>query len=269
MTESDTEERTPLLAIDDLHVEVAGREVLKGVSLQIGEREVHAFFGPNGSGKTTLLNSIMGFGNYRITGGKIYFRGKDITHLPVNERATLGIGISFQRPPTIKGVKLRHLVEISSKVSGEDIDRTAEMLNVEEFLDRDINDGLSGGEIKRTELLQLIMQSPSIVFLDEPESGVDLENISLIGSAINTLLGRKPEPEEGMTLKEKRAKRKAAIVITHTGHILEYLEADRGHVLIDGKIICHATPGDILHTVSTRGYGECQRCLCEGGVENG
>jgi Fe-S cluster assembly ATP-binding protein len=85
MTASDTEERTPLLAIDDLHVEVAGREVLKGVSLQIGEREVHAFFGPNGSGKTTLLNSIMGFGNYRITGGKIYFRGKDITHLPVNE----------------------------------------------------------------------------------------------------------------------------------------------------------------------------------------
>jgi len=260
--------RQPILQVEDLHATVAGKEVLKGVSLEIGEGEVHAFFGPNGSGKTTLLNTIMGFGNYKITEGHIFFRGREINDLPVNERASLGMGISFQRPPTIKGVKLRNLVEISSGVSGKEIDITAEMLNVTEFLDRDINDGLSGGEIKRAELLQLIMQDPSIVYLDEPESGVDLENISLIGKAINKLLGRKPASENDKTLKEKRLDRKAALVITHTGHILDYLEADKGHVLVDGKIVCGASPGDILHTVREYGYGECYRCLCEGGIYN-
>ena len=123
-----------LLEIKDLHVTVDGTEVLKGVSLSVGEGEIHALFGPNGSGKTTLLNTVIGFARYHVTQGSIWFKGQDITNATIDERARLGVGISFQRPPTIRGVTLRSLISFSSpSLTDEEIERTAERLDAREF----------------------------------------------------------------------------------------------------------------------------------------
>ncbi|MBW2040178.1 MAG: ABC transporter ATP-binding protein, partial [Deltaproteobacteria bacterium] len=223
-----------LLEVKDLHVAVGKKEILKGVNLQMKEGQVHAIFGPNGSGKTTLVNAMMGFAGYDVR-GKIIFRGRDITHLSVNERAKMGIGMSFQRPPAIRGVKLRRLIEASAKRNGRLLDEYAAKLNLVDFLEREVNVGFSGGEIKRAELLQLILQDPDMIFLDEPESGVDLENIVLIGEYTNHLLGRKKDPNRKKTMKElHRERKKAGLIITHTGHILDYVDVDMGYVLIQG-----------------------------------
>ncbi len=251
-----------LLSVEDLHVEVGGKEVLAGVDLRIGSGEVHALFGPNGSGKTTLISAILGFEGYRITRGRILFRGEEITGLPTHERAKLGLGISFQRPPAVRGVRLRQLVELCARKDGKLLEEYARKLNLLEHLDREVNVGFSGGEMKRAELLQLLLQDPVMVLLDEPESGVDLENIALIGRAINHLLGRKVEPEADKPIKEVlRQKRKSALIITHTGHILDYVEADQGHVILDGRLICRGNPREILHTIKEHGYEECFRCF--------
>ncbi len=247
--------------IRDLHVWVSDREILRGLNLQIKQGEVHAIFGPNGSGKTTFLNAMMGFTGYRVE-GEILFHGRDISRLPVDERARLGIGLSFQRPPAIAGVKLRSLIETSSKKDGDLLDKYAERLNLTGFLDRDVNVGFSGGEIKRAELLQLILQDPDIIFLDEPESGVDLENIALIGEFTNELLGRSPHPNGERTLKDLyREKRKSGLVITHTGHILDYIDVDVGHVLMEGRIGCDGNPREMLGTIRDYGFNECYRCF--------
>jgi len=249
------------LEVKDLHVSIGKKEVLKGVNLQIKKGEVHAIFGPNGSGKTTLLNAMMGFAGYTVK-GKILFDGKDISHLPVNERAKLGIGISFQRPPAIRGVKLRRLIETSAKGNGKFLEEYAKGLNLVDFLEREVNVGFSGGEIKRAELLQLILQDPDLVLLDEPESGVDLENIVLIGEYTNHLLGRKRGPNKEKTMKELyREKKKSGLIITHTGHILDYVNVDMGYILMQGKIACQANPRDMLHTIRECGFGECFRCF--------
>jgi Fe-S cluster assembly ATP-binding protein len=249
-----------LLEVKDLHVSVGKKEILKGVDLQLKKGEVHAIFGPNGSGKTTLLNAIMGFAGYTVK-GEILFGGKDITHLPVDERARMGIGISFQRPPAIRGVKLRKLIETSAKRNGKFLEEYAKHLNLADFLDREVNVGFSGGEIKRAELLQLILQDPDLVFLDEPESGVDLENIVLIGEYTNHLLGRKREPNREKTMKELyRERKKSGLIITHTGHILDYVNVDVGHILMQGRITCQANPRDMLHTIRECGFEECNRC---------
>ena len=251
-----------LLEIIDLHVKLAEKEILKGINLTISMGEVHALFGPNGSGKTTLLSALMGFGDYKIVKGKIIFSGKDITHIPPYERARLGIGISFQKPPPVNGVKLKQLVELCARENGKVIEEYARELNLLEHLEREVNVGFSGGEVKRSELLQLLLQSPNMVLLDEPESGVDLENIVLIGRAINLLLGRKVEPKGEKPIKEVlKQKRKSALIITHTGHILDYVEPDHGHVLLDGKIACSGNPREILHTIKEHGYNECYRCF--------
>jgi Fe-S cluster assembly ATP-binding protein len=170
-----------MLKIEDLYVEVAGKKILQGVNLHIKPGETHALFGPNGSGKSTLLGAIVGFRRYRITGGKIFFKGEDVTGLSVHERAQRGIGIAFQRPPVLRGVSMRDLLRISGQGKVENIEELAKPLNFLSFLERDVNVGFSGGEIKRSELLQLLTQDPDLVLLDEPESGVDLENIALIG----------------------------------------------------------------------------------------
>jgi len=249
-----------MLMIEDLRVEVEGREILHHVDLEIKQGETHALFGPNGSGKTTLLMATMGFPSYHISGGRILFKGKEITNLPLNERANLGIGLSFQRPPTIKGVKMRQMLEICGK--GErDIESMARSLDFEGFLNRDLNDGFSGGEIKRSELLQLIAQGPEFFLLDEPESGVDLENIALIGSVIETLLQREIQIKEKRSRKQlKRERRKSGLIITHTGYILDYLDADFGHVLVDGELACSGNPREILKTIKEKGYDECVKC---------
>jgi Fe-S cluster assembly ATP-binding protein len=252
-----------LLEIKDLHVKVGSREVLKGVALSIREGEVHAIFGPNGSGKTTLLNAIMGFAGYDVS-GQILFRGEDITHVSVDERARLGIGMSFQRPPAIRGVKLRQLIASSAKKNGPLLEEYAQRLNLLDFLDREVNVGFSGGEIKRAELLQLILQDPDMVFLDEPESGVDLENIALIGEYTNHVLGLHADRGAEKTIKEQhREFRKSGLLITHTGHILEYVNVDVGHVLMEGQIACRANPREMLRTIRDCGFQECYRCFRE------
>jgi len=271
---------TTLLEVNDLHVEVEGREVLKGVSLKIGEGEVHAVFGPNGSGKTTLLGSVMGLGKYRVTKGTILFGGTDITGMSVDERARLGVGMSFQRPPTINGVKLRSLLEICDGGDSAEIEALSEKLNVTPFLDREVNAGLSGGELKRVELLQLLLQKPELVFLDEPESGVDLENMALIGRASASVLGRERPMSAcdgcpgtscrvDVSLKEmKELRYKAGLLITHTGHIMDYVNVDKGHVMMDGRIVCSGNAGDILAEIRRSGYSECFRCLVKEGVRS-
>jgi Fe-S cluster assembly ATP-binding protein len=250
-----------LLEVNDLHVSIGNKEILKGVNLRIKKGEVHAIFGPNGSGKTTLLNAMMGFAGYTVK-GEILFDGRDITQLPVNERARMGIGISFQRPPAIRGVKLRKLIESSAKRNGKHLDEYAKNLNLTDFLEREVNVGFSGGEIKRAELLQLILQDPDLVLLDEPESGVDLENIVLIGEYTNHLLGKKRGPNREKTMKELyRERKKSGLIITHTGHILDYVDVDMGYILMQGQIACQANPRDMLHTIRECGFGECFRCF--------
>ncbi len=243
-----------LLEIEELAVNVDNKEILHGVSLKVPAGETQIIFGPNGGGKTTLLMSVMGFPRYQITHGKIIFKGEDITYMPVDERARLGIGIMFQRPPVVRGVKTYDMVAACLKQDGAEqiVDELAEKANMTDFLGRDINHGFSGGEIKRSELLQLLAQSPNLVLLDEPESGVDLENISLIGSLINDLLGK---------IHPIRERINSGLVITHTGHILNYINARTGYVMFEGKIICEGEPLDMLDTIKEKGYRECFKCL--------
>ncbi len=240
-----------MLDIKDLHVKVGDKEVLHDINLHIGEGETHVLLGPNGSGKTTLLMTIMGYSQYTITEGKILFKGEDVTRMKAHDRAKRGIGMLFQRPPTISGLKLGKLLTAISRTKSENIPELAQSLHMDKFLDRDINKGFSGGEIKRSEVLQLTIQNPDFIMLDEPESGVDIENISLIGNAIGSLLE-----------KDKRIvkRQKSGLVITHTGYILDYLETDRGHVMCDGQIKCHGNPREIMKDIKERGYRECLEC---------
>ena len=251
-----------MLQIEDLHVNIGQTKVLRGVNLEIDRSETFILFGPNGSGKTTLLMTLMGFGGYEITQGRIMFRGEDITHMPVHERAKLGIGMSFQRPPTIHGLKTRHLVQLCAGDEDVDVQEMAREVHLEEFLDRDINAGFSGGELKRSELLQLMAQKPKLLLFDEPESGVDLENMKLIGKMVRRLLQQDLQPREDMSMKEQKAQRDSSgLIITHTGYILDYINADRGMVMYNGALCCSARPRDILDHISEYGYEECVRCL--------
>jgi Fe-S cluster assembly ATP-binding protein len=240
-----------MLDIEDLHVKIGDREVLHDINLHIGVGETHVLMGPNGSGKTTLLRTIMGFAGLEVTEGRILFKGRDITTLPIHERAQLGMGMQFQRPPTIAGLKLGKLLAVTSGGNDEVVNDTATYLHMDAFLDRAINQGFSGGEIKRSEVLQLMIQKPDFVMLDEPESGVDLENISLIGSAIAKLLDKDVHIVN---------RKKSGLVITHTGYILDYLDADFGHVMCDGVFRCHGNPREILKVIKTSGYKECIAC---------
>jgi len=242
------------LSIEQLTVEVEGREILHNISLEMKLGGTHVLFGPNGSGKTTLLMAIMGFPRYRVTKGKIIFKGQDITKLPLDERARLGIGMSFQRPPVVRGVKTRDMVAacLRGREQEESISHLAEEANLADFLDREINYGFSGGEIKRSEIMQLLAQKPELSLLDEPESGVDLVNIALIGQLINELL------EKDIRIRDRK---RAGLIITHTGHILNYVNAHTGYVMIDGKLSCGGDPHEILATIKEKGYEECAKCI--------
>ncbi|MCS7232995.1 MAG: ABC transporter ATP-binding protein [Synergistetes bacterium] len=243
-----------MLEIKDLWVEVGGKPLLKGINLVIEEGEVHILFGPNGSGKTTLLMTIMGSTNCKIIKGEIRFYGKVINDLPVWERAKLGIGMAFQTPPAVKGVKLKDLIKVLSGGDGFSDDLYS-FLRLEEHANREINKGFSGGERKRSELLQLFAQNPKFVMFDEPESGVDLESIALIGEAINRLL------ERGSCVKKHtKSCGKSALIVSHTGYLLDYVKVDKAHVLVDGKLICNKNPWDILATIREQGYKECEIC---------
>lgn len=251
-----------MLVVNDLHVRVGGKEVLKGIDLTISPGETFILFGPNGSGKTTLLMTLMGFSGYEITQGSIFFQGKEVTHTPMHERARMGIGMSFQRPPTIHGLKTGQLVRMCSRNGEVDVERLAAKVNMTDFLERDVNAGFSGGEIKRSELLQLMAQKPKLVLFDEPESGVDLENMSLIGKTAKELLQGGIEPQADKSMREQKDRvDTSGLIITHTGYILDYINADRGQVMYNGVLCCEARPRDILEHVGKYGYQECVRCL--------
>ena len=242
-----------MLKIKDLSVAVEGKEIIHDVNMTIHSGETHVLFGPNGAGKSTLLMSIMGFPKYTVTKGIITFQGKDITRLTVDERARMGIGMSFQRPPVVRGVKTRDMLAACLKTTGEsaEIPRLAAKADMEDFLERDINYGFSGGEIKRSELMQLLAQKPELTLLDEPESGVDLVNIALIGELMNDLL------EKNCPIQYRKC---MGLIITHTGHILDYVNARTGYVMCGGTIGCVGDPHEILNTIREKGYDECIKC---------
>ncbi|MDD3313485.1 ABC transporter ATP-binding protein [Pseudodesulfovibrio sp.] len=251
-----------MLTIEDLHVNIGDKEVLRGINLQINEGETFILFGPNGSGKTSLLMTLMGFSGYDVTKGTIIFKGQDITRMPMYERARLGIGMSFQRPPTIHGLRTRHLVRMCSRNGEVNPDALAQSVNMTEFLDRDINAGFSGGEIKRSELLQLMAQQPDLVLFDEPESGVDMENMQLVGKVARDVLDGNYKTFPDLSLKERKQRIKTAgLIITHTGYILDYVNADRGQVLFKGHLCCEGRPRDIMEHIREHGYQECVRCM--------
>jgi Fe-S cluster assembly ATP-binding protein len=181
--------------------------------------------------------------------------------MPINERAKLGIGMSYQRPPTIHGLKTRQMVKICAQ-GATDVEGLARMVNFSEFLDRDVNAGFSGGEIKRSELLQLMAQNPDFMLFDEPESGVDMENIHLVGKAIAALLQKDSVHQDAKSKAQvKRERTKMGLIITHTGYILDYVAADKGQVLYDGRLSCISNPREILNCISQNGYEECVRCM--------
>ncbi|MEM1506870.1 MAG: ABC transporter ATP-binding protein [Candidatus Bathyarchaeia archaeon] len=234
----------PILEVRHLSVEVSGRRVLNDVNLQIPEGEAHVLFGPNGSGKSSLIMAILGFPAYKIVSGKILFKGKDITSLSTDERVRMGIGVAFQNPPAIRGVKLggilRRMTPNEEKIN--EILRKVKLPS--SFLERDINLGFSGGEIKKSEVLQVLAQNSDFLILDEPDSGVDVENLRILGTVINEALqGR------------------SALIITHLGVILQYINANVAHVLMNGTIVCSGHPTKILGQILNEGYAWCEKCL--------
>lgn len=241
-----------MLKVENLWVSVGGRQVLKGVNFSMNYGEINVLFGPNGAGKTTFMMALMGFPRYNLEKGRIYFKGEDITNKELYERAHLGLGISFQRPPTVRGVTLRKMIEIITNggSSEESVKGNIEKLNLSGHLDRGLNDGFSGGEMKRSELLQLMVQRPDLVLIDEPESGVDIENIALVGEAINSLLGKDRVKDQT----------RGAIIITHTGYILDFVNADKGYIVFDGNLLCRGNPRDILSEIKKHGYRRCAEC---------
>ena len=235
-----------MLKVRNAWIEADGKKILKGVNLEIGKGEVHVIFGPNGSGKSTLLAAVMGLPPYKMTKGEIIFKGKDIKDEPIWKRAKMGIGIAFQNPPEIN-LKMNKLLE---KLDGN-TKKYAKELRMEDYINRDINKGFSGGERKRSEILQIAIQQPDLLLLDEPESGVDMENIYIISKVINELL------EKNKRIVERQ---RSAIIITHTGYILDFIDANLAHVMMDGKIICKGSPRDVLETIKKYGYEKCSAC---------
>ena len=251
---------TNILEIHDLYVQVEEDMILKGVNLQIPEGEVHALFGPNGGGKTSLMMTIMGFSKYKVLSGEILFKGQDITRANITERALLGIGVAQQRPPTIAGVKLSQLLQHTLQMHPEkdsEIRRLIETARVGQFLDREINAGLSGGEIRRSELLQLISTAPDFAMLDEIDSGVDVEALDLVGNLSKQLFALKPT---------QQVKRRSGLIITHNGEIMNYVHPDKAHIVMEGKIICSGNAQIIFDTVCEAGYERCLECLKQEGV---
>jgi Fe-S cluster assembly ATP-binding protein len=228
-----------MLEIRDLTVEVDGRRILNGVNLKVGRGEKHVLFGPNGSGKTSLVLTILGFPQYKVLSGSILFEGVELVGKPIHERARLGLGVVFQKPPVIRGVRLG---EILHYLGGDS--SLLHLLNLpEEFMNRELNVGFSGGEIRRTEILQVLAQKPTLAIFDEPDSGLDVENLEIAGRAIDQFL-----------------RDRAGIIITHLGHILRYVQADFAHVMLNGRIVCSGPPSKILAQILKEGYKWCETC---------
>jgi Fe-S cluster assembly ATP-binding protein len=239
-----------LLEIENLKVKAGGKVILDNVGLKLKKGESYVLFGPNGSGKTTLLNAIMGMPSCEVVSGKIKFMGDDIIRKSAEERASLGISMGFQQPPEITGVKLSDLLKLCLGKNPKDDFSTEEKNLIEnfrltEFLGRDINVNFSGGERKRSEILQMIFLKPKLLLLDEPDSGVDVESLKLIGREI-----QRYTESTGST----------ALIVTHQGGILEHIKAEHACVLLKGRIHCYADPNEIYDMLKTKGYEECVEC---------
>ena len=239
-----------VLEVKDLSVKVENRLILKDITFNLKSHESHILFGPNGSGKTTLISALMGLPSYEVISGKISFMGIDITDKSVEERARLGMVVSFQNPPEITGVKLADLLKMCLGKTPtdnftEDEQALIDAFKLTDFVDRDINVGFSGGERKRSEILQLIFLKPKLLLLDEPDSGVDVESLRLIAGEIQRYVERSGS---------------SALIITHKGDILEYIEAKYGCILLGGKFHCFRHPTHIYNDIKKLGYEECVAC---------
>jgi len=231
-----------LLEIRHLHVSVEGKEILKGVDLGVGEGEVHVLFGPNGSGKTTLLKTIMGLPRYRVTLGDIIFKSRSIKELPPDERARLGIALAFQNPPPLP-VKLRDVAARVAQKFRSDM-RLLDELNLNGLMPRPLHKGFSGGESKRAELALSLLQKPSLLMLDEPDSGVDVDSLKLVAKAVNSLI------DSGVSV----------LLVTHTGHITRLLsKVSLAHVIMDGAIVFDGDVEEVLRMLEEFGYSAFRR----------
>jgi Fe-S cluster assembly ATP-binding protein len=220
------------LEIQNLHVRTEDKEILKGVNLKVSKGETHALMGPNGSGKSTLANTIMGNPNYEVTEGRILLNGEDVTEADPDERARAGVFMAFQYPATIPGVSVANFLRtavnarreepIKVKEFGSQLRANMDLLRIDpDFTRRYLNEGFSGGEKKRAEILQLAMLKPEFAVLDETDSGLDIDALRIVSDGVNALRG----PEMG------------TLIITHYTRILEYVTPDFVHIMLNGRIV--------------------------------
>jgi Fe-S cluster assembly ATP-binding protein len=229
-----------LLKVRNLKVIADKKEILRGVNLEIREKEIQALLGPNASGKSTFAQVISGNPKYKITRGKILFLGKDITKLPPEKRVKMGIALAWQTPPPVKGVKFSQLLE---KISREKV----EVEDGKNLFEREINVDFSGGEKKISELIQVLALKPKLVIFDEIDSGLDIKRVEKVAKII----------------KEKLVKRGISVlIITHSGEILNYLKPNLVSVMLDGEIVCQSKDFEkVLRTIKKYGYEKCKECL--------
>ena len=240
----------PLFQIEGLHVSVAGTEILKGVDLTIQPGEIHALMGPNGSGKSTLANTLLGNPDYEVTSGRILFKGEDITAWPTDVRGKAGVFLAFQYPEEIPGVPtVQFLRQALSARKGIDLSVLELRLAIMEWMkklgmdpsfgDRYLNEGFSGGEKKRNEVLQMAILEPEVAILDETDSGLDIDALRVVADGVRQV--RTARPELGVLL------------ITHYQRILDELTPDRVHILIDGRVADSGGP-ELARRLETEGY---------------
>ena len=241
------------LEISNLHVRAEGKQILRGLDLEVSKGETHALMGPNGSGKSTLANAIMGHPGLEITEGQITFEGEDITDADPDERARMGLFMAFQYPVAIPGVTvskyLRMVLNAQREARGEDqiklkdfrreTEQAMELMNIpKEFSGRYLNDGFSGGEKKRMEILQLAMLRPQLAVLDETDSGLDIDALRTVANGVNTLAGSDL----------------GTLIITHYQRILHLVEPSFVHVMYDGRIVKEGGP-ELVEQLEEKGYG--------------
>ena len=221
-----------MLKIEDLQVEIGGQEIVKGLDLEVGKGEIHAIMGPNGSGKSTLANVLMGHPRYEVTEGSITFQGEDVFELEPDERAKLGMFLAFQYPSEVPGVSVANFLRTAVNSVREDELSPMEMYRLlqekmsimqmdPKFAERYLNEGFSGGEKKRNEILQMLMLDPKLAIMDETDSGLDIDALQVVAKGVNEMKG----PEF------------SAVIITHYQRILRYIEPDRVHVMLDGRLV--------------------------------
>ena len=252
MADVTTQSRTPILEVRRLHASVGDVEILKGVDLTVNAGEVHAIMGPNGSGKSTLANVLAGRPDYTITGGEVLYRGKDLLAMEPEVRAREGLFLAFQYPVELPGVRswqfFKSSVDAIREHRGEDalsvraFDRMLrekmEMVEIDpELHRRSVNEGFSGGEKKRNEILQMALLDPTLALLDETDSGLDIDALRIVAGGVNQLKGPG----------------KAFVLVTHYQRILSYITPDTVHVLLDGRIV-RSGGKDLAHELEEKGY---------------